>query len=249
MKKALALLVVVASCSPSAKSPTPTQWPATSAEITESDLRQRLFRITDDGTMGRETGPKGAFVVTDYIAAGVEIAGSQPGGEKGTWFQTVPMWTVAVDKQSTISANGKALAVRREFLPMTALGPARSFNGVSVVFGGSMRDTTKWIAPAAADGKVVLIDVPVGVSFRAAMNAANRYRGALFVMVAALDNVPAEQSARLWKGSHLRSRGGRAANHRSSHARGRTNGHGAHRRGGGRHAHARCEWRITHGPL
>ncbi len=175
-------------------------WPVTTAAITEADLRQRLFRITDDSTMGRETGSKGAYVVTDYIAAEWRRLGLEPGGENGTWFQTVPMWLVAVDKQSTITANGKSLAVLREFLPMTALGPARSFNGVSVVYAGSMRDTTKWIAPNAGDGKVVLIDVPVGVPFRAAMNTASRFRGALFVMVAALDDVPAEQSARLWEG-------------------------------------------------
>ena len=150
--------------------------------------------------MGRETGSKGAYVVTEYIAAEWKRLGLEPGGENGSWFQTVPMWTVAVDKQSTISANGRSLALRREFLPMTALAPARSLSGVRVVYGGSMRDTTKLIAPNAAAGQAVLIDVPVGVSYRAAVPVANRYRGALFVMIAALDDVPAEQTARLWEG-------------------------------------------------
>ena len=42
---------------------------ATSAEITEADLRHRLFLIADDSMMGRETGSEGAYKTTEYIAS------------------------------------------------------------------------------------------------------------------------------------------------------------------------------------
>jgi hypothetical protein len=199
-RRVLPAALCAVACGKSSSAPAPSTWPATTAAITEADLRQRVFRITDDSTMGRETGSKGAYVVTEYIAAEWKRLGLEPGGENGTWFQTVPMWTVAVDPQSTLSASGTSLAVFRDFLPMSRFAPARTFSATPVVYGGSLRDTTNWLAPGAATGKVVLLDVPSGMSFRAAINAGARYRGALTVMVAALEDVPAEQSARLREG-------------------------------------------------
>lgn len=172
----------------------------TSSDITIADLRQRLFRITDDSTMGRETGSKGAFVVTEYIAAEFKRMGLQPGGDNGGWFQVLPMWRVAVDPTSTLSAGGTTLTVFRDFMPGSSLAPARTLSNASVILAGSLRDTTVWIPTSGASGKVVVIDVPVGMSFRAASNIGSRYRDALALVVVGLEDVPAEQTARLREG-------------------------------------------------
>ncbi|MBL0171175.1 MAG: M28 family peptidase [Gemmatimonadaceae bacterium] len=172
----------------------------TTAAITEADLRQRLFRVTDDSTMGRETGSKGAYSVTEYIAAEFKRLGLEPGGDNGGWFQVVPMWRVAVDPASRLSAGGTSLTVFRDFMPGSSLAPARVLNAAAVVYGGSIRDTTPWIPAASAAGKVVLIDVPLGTSFRAASAVGSRYRDAIALLVSGLEDVPAEQVARLREG-------------------------------------------------
>lgn len=171
--------------------------PATTTAITEADLRSRLFRITDDSTMGRESGSAGAFSATAYIAAEFARLGLEPAGDRGSWFQVVPLWTVAVDPASTMTSGGESLAVFRDFLPGNSLAPARRLDGVDIVYAGSTGDTTNWIAPDAARGKVVLVNVPVGMPFRLATVQASRYREALALFIAALDDVPAENTARL----------------------------------------------------
>jgi hypothetical protein len=194
------LAASLAACSHASTPVASTSPAATSAAITEPDLRQRLFRITDDTTMGRETGSRGAFVVTEYIAAEFKRMGLEPGGDNGGWFQVVPMWRVAVDPASRLAAGGASLAVFRDFLPASTLAPARTLTGAPVIYAGSLRDTVSWTPVANAAGKVVLIDVPPGASFRAASNMGTRYRDALALIVTGLEDVPAEQVARLREG-------------------------------------------------
>ncbi len=173
---------------------------STTAAITAADLRERLFRIADDSTMGRETGSRGAYMTTAYIAAEFQRLGLEPGGENGGWYQVVPMWRVAVDPASQLSAGGTALRVFTDFMPASSLAPARRFTNTAVIYAGSLRDTTGWVSPTEVAGRAVFIDVPVGHSFRAASNAGARYRGAVALVVSGLEDVPAEQVARLREG-------------------------------------------------
>ena len=173
---------------------------ATSAGITEADLRQRLFLIADDSTMGRESGSKGASQTTEYIAAEFKRLGLEPGGDNGGWFQVVPMWRVAVDPTSQLAAAGTALTLFKEFIPANSRAPARALSAAPLVYAGSLRDTTKWIPATRTTGKAVLIDVPVGASFRAASSIGARYRDAVVLIVSGLEDVPAEQVARLREG-------------------------------------------------
>src|SRR4030081_3362771 len=73
---------------------------ATSAAITEKDLRQRLYLIADDSMMGRESGSIGDYKTAEYVASEFRRLGLEPAGENGTYFQTVPFWTAAVDPTS-----------------------------------------------------------------------------------------------------------------------------------------------------
>src|SRR5690349_13385490 len=75
---------------------------STSPDITEADLRARLYAIADDSMMGRETGSEGAYKASAYVAAEFARLGLKPAGENGTWFQVVPFWTMASDSASRI---------------------------------------------------------------------------------------------------------------------------------------------------
>jgi hypothetical protein len=172
----------------------------TAADITPQDLRTRLFRITDDSTMGRESGSKGAYVATAYIASEFSRLGLEPGGDNGTWFQEVPLWTVAADPSSRLSAGGNALTVFRDFLPGTSVAPPVSFAAAELVYAGHIGDTAQLIASADAKGRVVLLGVPAGMSYRGANALAARYSEARAMFIAALDDVPAEIVARLRDG-------------------------------------------------
>lgn len=61
----------------------------TTADISATDLRARLYIIADDSLRGRLAGSAGDSVVTAYIASEFARVGLTPGGEDGGYFQTV----------------------------------------------------------------------------------------------------------------------------------------------------------------
>jgi glyoxylase-like metal-dependent hydrolase (beta-lactamase superfamily II) len=174
--------------------------PTTSTAISAVDLRQRLFAIADDSMMGRETGSLGAFKAADYAAAEFRRLGLEPGGENGTYFQTVPFWIAAADAKSNIRVGGTVLGLGVDFLPSVVAAPPATFESVPVIFGGSVFDSTRWIAPAAAAGKVVVFDMPPGISQRVTQLTASRWREAAAVVIVVLDNVGSEATARIREG-------------------------------------------------
>ncbi len=59
----------------------------TSADITASDLRTRLYIYADDSMLGREAGTVGDMKATAYIAVEAQRIGLEPAGDSGTYFQ------------------------------------------------------------------------------------------------------------------------------------------------------------------
>src|SRR5688572_26352646 len=59
----------------------------TRPEITEGDLRSRLFLFSADSMEGRILGSRGNVKGTDYIAAELRRIGLEPAGENGSFFQ------------------------------------------------------------------------------------------------------------------------------------------------------------------
>jgi hypothetical protein len=129
-----------------------------SAAITTGELPRRLEIISDDSMMGRESGSEGDYKTAAYIAAEFRRIGLEPAGENGTYFQTVPFWTVAVDPTSTLDAAGTALVVWRDFVPAGIAAPRRAFAGVRSIYGGSAADSSHWISASQAAGKVVVLE-------------------------------------------------------------------------------------------
>ena len=54
-------------------------------------------------------------MMTSYVAKEMARLGLEPGGENGTWFQTVPMVRRSADTTSTLIVNGQPLALFTEF--------------------------------------------------------------------------------------------------------------------------------------
>lgn len=66
---------------------------------TESFFKH-LKTISDDAFEGRETGSKGYALAADYVVSEIEKLGLKPGGDDGTFFQTIEFESRQVDKES-----------------------------------------------------------------------------------------------------------------------------------------------------
>src|SRR5688572_9262593 len=79
---------------------------ATRPEITEADLRSRLFLFSADSMEGRILGSRGNVKGTDYIASELRRIGLEPAGENGSYFQTLPLVTRELDTTVALAAGG-----------------------------------------------------------------------------------------------------------------------------------------------
>lgn len=149
----------------------------TQTAITAADAMTRLYIFADDSMMGRRAGTPGDFKGTSYIEREVRRLGLVPGGDNGTFFQAVPLYTRALDFQSPLSADETPLMGGQDYLPIhPEAGTARSLNGVQVVYVGNGSDTTNLAPPAAGEGKAVMFSGPTGP-------VARRYRGAVAYLI------------------------------------------------------------------
>ena len=164
----------------------------TSAEISEADLRNRLFRIAHDSMMGRESGSEGAYKATEYIAAEFKRLGLEPAGENGTWFQTVPLWRVAIDTASRLRVGGATLEVGRDFISTAWRATPRMLTETPVIYGGSLGDSARWIPAERAAGKIVVLDVAEGTSVFGLGPHLLRWGAVPAIALVALDRLPAE---------------------------------------------------------
>lgn len=99
----------------------------TSAAITARDLELRLTAFAHDSMMGREAGSIWNVKATDWVAAQFQKYGLEPGGENGTYFQTVPNIRVRDttiqrgDARNVIAiVRGSDPALRNEYVAITA---------------------------------------------------------------------------------------------------------------------------------
>jgi hypothetical protein len=128
----------------------------------------RLYVFADDSMQGRESTTRGNVTGTDYVAREMARIGLQPGGENGTWFQTVPILVATIDTTRTLSVDGTALAYGRDFLPFHSVNggrnlpvgtSTRSFDGARAIYGGQV-GSGNLISPEQAAGKIVVFTVP-----------------------------------------------------------------------------------------
>ena len=146
----------------------------TTGDITPADLMTRLYVLADDSMLGREAATLGNVKATDYIAHEMQRMGLAPGGENGTYFQSVPVMIARIDTARTISVDGAPLRVGTDVLPFYAgtaptmlprAATTRSVEGAQVVFGGQL-GSGSLITPAQAAGKLIVVTVPLDTAGR-----------------------------------------------------------------------------------
>ncbi|HEY0810542.1 MAG TPA: M28 family peptidase [Longimicrobiales bacterium] len=181
-----ALPLLIAACT--SGSPTRNGLPAPSDNaaksdpgITEADLKQRLYAVAHDSMIGRATGTIGHIKVTDYIASEMKRMGLQPGGENGTYFQSVPFLKRVV-KEAVISVDGETFKLWDDFVPIHPGAAFRSIDNVPVIFGGIAQDTTKMITREQAAGKFVVLINPTQNPFARGANPRGRLETAAGVL-------------------------------------------------------------------
>src|SRR5215510_13489783 len=75
----------------------------TTPAITAADLMTRVYIFADDSLMGREVGTEYHLKATAYIEREVRRLGLQPGGDNGTFFQNIPVFTHPLAQEDSIT--------------------------------------------------------------------------------------------------------------------------------------------------
>ena len=203
-----ALLTLSASgCNPRAEAVSPAR---TSVAITPADVRSRIYLVADDSMNGREAGSPGNFAMTSYIAHEMQRLGLEPGGENGTWFQTIPMVRRIADSASILVVNGERLNVFTDFVPLRPTSTVRFSTTLAdgtyeTIYGGRLGDTTVSLPASDVANRIVVFDAalgadgkPTSVYSTGSSRSMSRYTGAAAFIIAALD---------LQTGNSVRSRG------------------------------------------
>jgi len=212
-----ATLAGCATAGPVATTTTPTGEPRmhratpTTGAITPADLMSRLYVFADDSMLGREATTRGNVMGTDYVAREMARIGLRPGGENGTWFQTVPIFIATFDTTRTLRVDSTTLAYARDFLPFHSVNGGgrlpvgtgtRSLDGARVIYGGLL-GSGNLVAPSQAAGKVIVFTVPVSATTGRrdwrfpAFGPLTQYADAAGFVIAALDVVPRAIAGRL----------------------------------------------------
>ena len=161
---ALTALIPGATAESQRAAPLPRKYagPPTVAEITAGDLMTRVYKFADDSMMGRPVGTPYNDMGTAYIESEVRRLGLQPGGDNGTFFQKLPLYTRNLDSASTITVGETTFKAGTDFTA-SAAGFAQPFTSAPVVFVGAWVDTTTNIPIDSVRGKV-LVYTPGGLA-------------------------------------------------------------------------------------
>jgi len=131
----------------------------TTPAITAADLMTRVYIYADDSLMGREVGTEYHLKATAYIERELRRLGLQPGGDNGTFFQNIPVFTHPLAQDNTITVDGKTFKARTDYLPRDILepslaaAPGASFRLMRLM-AGRLRQTDRFI------GELTIPDPP-----------------------------------------------------------------------------------------
>src|SRR3984885_10778187 len=134
---------------------------AAAASIDPEKIRAHVRFLSLDLLEGRGPGTRGAELAAEYIATQFALAGVEPAGDKGTYFQRVPLYAVHTVEDKTkfafVPANGAALdlAYGDEIVAKDQTGQATTEIDAPIVFVGYGIDAPeyKWNDYAGPGGK------------------------------------------------------------------------------------------------
>ena len=142
---------------------------AAAASIDPARISAHVRFLSLDLLEGRGPGTRGGQLAADYIATQFALAGLQPAGANGTYFQNVPLYAVHTDDEKTkfafVSADGKPvdLAYGTQIVAKDETGQTEADFDAPIVFIGYGIDAPeyKWNDYAGVDlkGKIALVIV------------------------------------------------------------------------------------------
>ena len=168
----------------------------TESAITAADLATRLYIFADDSMGGRLLDSPGNALGAEYIARELTRLGVEPGGDSGSFFQTVPLSYRVLDTSRSLSVGGVPLTPWTEYIPRDQGTAARSIDGAAAVYGGTWGVPASLISPDAAAGKLVVLSIAPpgyaqgipGTATRSSVAA--RFPEAAGIAVAGFDLIP-----------------------------------------------------------
>ena len=111
-----------------------------SGSVSAWRIREHTRFLASDLLEGRGVGQRGGDIATEYIATQLALAGAQPAGDHGTYFQRVPLVGVETAAGATLSAaaRGREVAFRwgDEFVGVSPLQQAEARFEADAVFVG-----------------------------------------------------------------------------------------------------------------
>jgi hypothetical protein len=164
--------ISVSACAPGGRADQHVVWPdegpatwtptPTHQEITANDLRTRLYGFADDSMLGRRIGELGNMKGTAYIAQEFERIGLQPGGDGGSYFQTLPYGPVGFDAgTSELAIAGSSATPGDDWVPVAptasnGFGDTADLSDIPAVFAGEWGNQGVALDPAVFRGKVAV---------------------------------------------------------------------------------------------
>ncbi|HYP05676.1 MAG TPA: M28 family peptidase [Bryobacteraceae bacterium] len=138
---------------------------AQNSQLSGSRIKAHVRFLSSDLLEGRGVGSRGGQLTEEYIAAQLAAIGARPAGEKGTYFQTVPMVGVQTlpESQLAFEKGGKRVWPKwqDEFVGGTHRQQENvSFDGEAIFVGhGIANAQEKWDDYKGVDvkGKVVVV--------------------------------------------------------------------------------------------
>ena len=86
------------------------------ASIDPEKIRAHVRFLSSDLLEGRGPGKRGGQLAAEYIATQFALAGAQPAGDNGTYFQAVPLMAVHTDVDKTtftfVPASGAPIQLK-----------------------------------------------------------------------------------------------------------------------------------------
>ena len=104
--------------------------------ITPDDIAPHVRFLSHDLLEGRGVGGRGEQLTIEYLAAQLELAGAEPAGESGTYFQTVPLVEIKTQSSSSVRLAGRELEPLSEYVGNNERQTGREVFDAEVVFVG-----------------------------------------------------------------------------------------------------------------
>lgn len=128
MRLFAALALIVAGCAPSPDSKGP--------RIAPEDLAAHVRFLSHDLLEGRGVGGRGEGLTIEYLAAQLALAGAEPAGDEGTFFQRVPLVEIKTQPGSALRLAGRDLVPLDEYVGNNERQTGREVFDAEMVYVG-----------------------------------------------------------------------------------------------------------------